>query len=75
MFCDNINNVHDNKIINEEPDGVRYICKQCKQINVFRIGQDGRMDNRKYAEVFKMDTAQPGSNIYYKLHPEQMSII
>ena len=75
MFCDNINNVHDNITINEETDGIRVCCKNCKKINVLRIDPDGRMDNRSYADVFKKDCVQAGSNLYYKVYPQQISII
>lgn len=75
MICDNINSVHDNKIINEEKDGLRFICKKCKQINIIRMDQDGRMDNKNYQRIFKKDTLQPGTNLYYKEYPEQMSVI
>lgn len=74
-MCDNINSCHDNKLINETKDGVRFICKECKEISVFRIGLDGRMDNRAYAKVFKRDSVQPGSNLYYKYNEGKMSIV
>ena len=74
MICDNINNVHDNLVINEEVDGIRVICKHCKKINVLRIGNDGRFNNRQYSKVFKADVVQPGSNLYYKLNQYKMSL-
>lgn len=72
--CDNRNNVHDNIIINQQEDGIRTRCKICGQINVIRIGFDGRMDNRKYAKIFKRDIAQEGSNVYYRINQSKMSI-
>jgi hypothetical protein len=74
MICDNINSVHNNLLINEQKDGMRFVCKTCRKINIIRLDANGRCDNRLYAKVFKADTVQPGSNLYYKLHPEQMSL-
>lgn len=72
--CDNISNVHENFMMNEEPDGVRYICDHCKQQNVLRIGLDGRMENRLYTRVFKKDVLQPHDNLYFRVHPDEMSL-
>lgn len=73
--CDNKNKCHNNQIINKQEDGIRIICKDCKEINIIRIGLDGRMNNRKYAKVFKKDILQPGENLYYKYNSHKMSII
>ena len=75
MLCDNINNVHDNLIINQTEDGLRVICKHCKQINVLRMERNGRFNNRQYSEIFKRDILQRGSNLYYKIHDKEMSVI
>ena len=75
MICDNINSVHDNQIINEEHDGIRARCKICGKINIIRIGFDGRMNNRQYSKIFKRDVVQPGSNLYYRINQNKMSII
>lgn len=75
MICDNINNCHDNVEIAQNNDGVRFICKQCKLVSTFRIDENGRMNTRQYGKVFKRDTVQPGSNLYYKVYPEKMSLV
>ena len=72
--CDNLSDTHDNILIKEEKDGVRYLCKICKQQNVMRIGEDGRMDNREYTKVFKRDILQPSDNLYFKVHEYKMSL-
>lgn len=74
-MCDNINQCHDNVVINETTDGIRTYCKLCGKINVLRIGTDGRYNNREYSEIFKRDLLQPGENLYYKYHSDKMSII
>lgn len=75
MVCDNKNQVHDNKMICEEKDGIRVICTICKKINIMRIDENGRMNTRLYGKVFKRDTVQPGSNLYYKVYPDKMSLV
>ena len=72
--CDNFNDVHNNIILNETKDGIRVRCSKCGEINVLRIDPNGRMDNREYGRVFKADTLQPSDNLYYKLHPNKMSV-
>lgn len=74
-MCDNINQCHDNITIGETSDGIRTYCKLCGKINEIRFDTNGRCDNREYSEIFKRDTVQPGSNLYYKIHPELMSIV
>lgn len=75
MICDNKNQVHDNKIINEEKDGIRVICTICKKVYTMRIDINGRMNTRLYSKVYKRDIVQPGSNLYYKVYPEKMSLV
>ena len=74
-ICDNVSNVHDNVMVKHESDGVRYRCKICNQINVLRIGADGRMENRNYTKVFKRDLLQPHDNLYFKIYPDKMSLV
>lgn len=74
-YCDNRNNVHDPLQIVDEPGGIRYICKTCKKIMVLRRGADDRFNNKEYTEVFKRDLLQPHDNLYFKVHPELMSIV
>jgi len=75
MKCDNVNEAHNLKIINETPDGVRVICKICKEINIIRFDANGRCDNREYSKIFKRDLLQPGENLWYKYKPQGMSIV
>lgn len=74
-MCDNINDSHDNQTINETPDGIRVICKICKEINIIRFDSNGRCDNREYSRIFKRDVLQPSENLYCKYHSQVMSII
>ncbi len=75
MACDNKNEVHNNEVINETPDGIRVFCKICKQVNVLRMDKDGRFNNREYSKVMKRDILQPPSNLYYKANSQVMSVI
>ena len=74
MICDNIQNCHDNEIINETKDGIRVRCKICGEINVIRFDLNGRYDNREYSRIFKKDLLQPSENLYYKIYPTKMSV-
>lgn len=74
-MCDNVNSCHNNQVISETKDGIRVRCSECGEINILRMDSSGRMNNREYSKVFKKDILQPGSNLYYKYHPELMSII
>lgn len=60
--------------MNENEDGLRLYCKNCKEIFYIRM-VEGRFDNRLYSEVFKKDLCQPGENLYYKSRQELLSII
>jgi len=74
-MCDNIQEAHDNIVINETPDGIRTYCKICGKVNVIRKDPfSGRMDNIEYSKVFKRDLLQPSENLYYKYLPELMSL-
>ena len=72
--CDNLNCCHDCQTTNEEDDGLRLICKQCKHIYILRCDKDGRFNNREYQKIYRKDTLQPNTNLYYKYHGK-MSII
>lgn len=73
-MCDNLNHCHDNVVINETKDGIRVFCKNCKEINIIRMDETGRSDNRLYSKVFKKDILQPSENLYYKYN-NKMSIV
>lgn len=75
MICDNINHCHDNIQITETDDGLRVICKVCKQINILRKDRYSRFNNRQYSKVFKRDILQPGTNLYYKVNGDKMSVV
>jgi hypothetical protein len=75
-MCDNIQEAHDNIVINETSDAIRTYCKICGEVNVLRKDKlSGRMDNIEYSRIFKRDVLQPSENLYYKYHPELMSLI
>jgi len=75
-YCDGINFAHDNLTTNETEDGIRVVCRECKQVNILRKEREtGRFNNRDYSKIFKRDIVQPGSNLYYKYYPSAMNII
>jgi hypothetical protein len=73
MKCDNRNNVHDPIQIADDPGGLRYICKTCKEVMILRRGYD-RFNNKEYTKVFKRDLLQPHDNLYFKVYPNRMSL-
>lgn len=73
MACDNLSNVHDPEIVAEDNCAVRVVCKICKhQITIRKDPFTGAPEKRKWAEVFKRDTLQPNSNLFYKVYPQHI---
>lgn len=74
MRCDNIRACHTPRIINDN-DAIVAICETCKEFGIFRMDRQGRPDNKEYSKFFRRDILQAESNLYYKYHPEKMSIL
>jgi hypothetical protein len=64
MCGDNKNSVHKMKYLQDDEAIVVAYCERCKKRYYFRKYQ-GRIDP-KYGKVFRRDTLQPSSNLYYK---------
>lgn len=69
MCGDNITSVHLIRVLESAPDCTHCYCERCKQ--EFRIREG---DKAQWREVFKRDTLQPGSNLYYKEYPHKMNV-
>ena len=64
MCGDNVNNVHKMKTIVDDERIIEAFCERCKNRYYIRK-YDGRTDP-KYNKIFRRDTLQPGTNLYYK---------
>lgn len=61
---DNKQSVHKMKYLQEDERIIIAYCERCKFRTYIRK-YDGRTDP-KYSSIFKRDTLQPGTNLYYK---------
>lgn len=61
---DNINSVHKMIELKDDERIIEAYCERCKFRCYIRKYQ-GRTDP-KYGQIFRRDTLQPGSNLYYK---------
>lgn len=76
MTCDNIRGVHNPITIAEDNNALRVFCTECKtQIVLRKDPNTGAPEKREYARVFKRDILQGNDNLFYKLHPEHISVI
>lgn len=75
MHCNNISQCHDVQVIYDSNEAMVAVCKICWEQRVFRKDPDGRMDNIAYAAFFKKELLQPWTNLYYKYHPDKMSVV
>lgn len=73
MICEYPFSVHDARVIKDTPEVIEAYCVKCKAHEYFRKDAQGRVDPR-YGDFFKADTLQPSSNLYYRIHPQKMSI-
>lgn len=73
--CNNISALHWAEILSDADGAVVAYCKLCGETKVFRIGRDGRMNNREYAIWFKRDIIQMGHPLYYKYHESMMNVV
>lgn len=71
--CDNLSNVHDPLTIGEDGSAIRVICRICKeQIVIHKDMFTGAPEKREWARVFKRDTLQPNTNLFYKVYPQHL---
>lgn len=73
MICTFPQNVHKGIILNDTLEVVEAYCEKCKTHAYFRKDGYGRVEP-SYGDFFKADTLQPSSNLYYRVHPNRMSI-
>jgi hypothetical protein len=74
MTCDNKREAHNPLVIYDNNDAMVAVCTLCKASQVFRKDASGRMDNRAYTQFFRRDVLQANTNLYYKYHPDKMSV-
>lgn len=73
MACgDNINSVHKMKYLLEDQRIIIAYCEKCK-FRAYIRKYDGRTDP-KYSKIFRRDTLQPSSNLYWKEYG-QMKVV
>jgi len=63
--------IHTYYTINDNSEGKKEICNQCKKILLTKKDSQGRIDNKKYLKEHVGDTAQPGGRtgkIFEKLY-------
>lgn len=73
MTCgDNVQSVHKMKILSDTEECVIGYCENCKN-RYYNRKRDGRTDPM-YRVIYRRDTLQPNSNLYYKTYPERMNV-
>ena len=70
--CNNVRACHNMKVLVEERNAVRVICKECKNQYVIHNDWRGAPEKRLYAKLFKRDILQGNDNLFYKYHPEYL---
>lgn len=73
--CDNIGEAHDLLTVRDTMHAQCVYCVLCRHIYLIRKDGNGNPERREYARLFKRDILQPGENLYYKYHPERLSIL
>ena len=74
MMCDNKSSCHNPKTITEDENASRVICTECKNQFVIRKDWRGVPLNRQYGEIYKKDVLQGNDNLFYKYHPEYLTL-
>lgn len=72
--CDNKKEVHNPVIFNENPNGLGWYCRNCNRTGYLRKDKDGSPHNKEYLKIFYRDVVQSNKPLYYKIHPEKMSV-
>ena len=75
MTCDNIQSAHKPEVIGEDNNAILVYCNECGASE--RIGKDanGNPQSHIYLEWYLRDFVQPPALLYYKYHPEGMSVV
>ena len=74
-MCDRVNDLHDPVLIAGGENGLRFICKECKEQIVIRLDERGIPEKRQYAQTFARHTLQPSDRLwdkYYGVHARKM---
>lgn len=68
--CDNKSQCHNPLVIAEDENAMRVICTECKNQFVIRKDWRGVPENRQYQKVFRKDTLQGNTNLFYKYYAQ-----
>ena len=75
MKCgDNKTRVHKMKVLLDTNEVVVGYCEYCKHRDFSRKDKEGRPEP-KYGKIYKRDTLQPSSNLYYKEYKGRMNTL
>lgn len=72
--CDNKKELHDMLIPCDNAHGLHAYCKRCLRHYYLRKDSNGNPQKRMYAKLFLRDFIQPSKPLYYKVHPDRMTI-
>ena len=73
--CDNLSKCHNPFVIAEDDSAMRVMCKECFNRYIIRKHPIKNVpENRQYSKIFKRDILQGGDNLFYKYHPEYLSL-
>lgn len=70
--CNNQSSSHDPITIGEDSNCMRVLCKECKTQYNIRKDWRGIPFNRQYSEIFRRDTLQPNTNLFYRYYPKYL---
>lgn len=74
--CNNISEAHDPITIGEDENALRVFCRICHANLVLRKDPNkGTPENKAYSKVFKRDVLQGNDNLFYKYHPQYLSVV
>lgn len=73
--CDNIGTIHVPVICSETAQGYKVYCRRCDTYWCMKKDGRGVADNRAWGEAFFEDVVQPPHPLFFKLHPERMSVV
>jgi hypothetical protein len=62
------NHAHNPEVLSQDSNATRVICKECKEQFVIRNDQRGVPLNRQYQAVYRKDTLQANTNLFYKYY-------
>lgn len=70
MECNNKSECHNLIELATDNNATRVICSQCYHQYVVRKDWRGVPENRQYSKVFRRDSLQPNTNLFYKYYPQ-----